>query len=182
MIATPRLSLEQLTLSHADLLFPGLSDPALYTFIPADPPSSLDEKREHFARILRGPRDNDEELWLNWAARVSATGEYIGYIETSTFPGDYAHLAYFIFAGAQRKGYAREACEHVIRHVERAHRIRLVVAEMDTRNVASWRLAESLGFARVGEKRDADFFKGETSHEYRYELNVTRLIQASRGT
>ncbi|MDX2219987.1 MAG: GNAT family N-acetyltransferase [Burkholderiales bacterium] len=171
-LVSPRLTLEPLTVAHADLLFPGLSDPALYTFIPADPPSSLEEKREHFARILRGPRDNDEELWLNWAVRVTATDEYVGYIETSTFPGDYSYLAYFIFAGAQRNGYAREACEHVIRHLEQAHRIRLVVAEMDTRNVASWRLVESLGFARVGEKRDADFFKGETSHEYRYELRL----------
>jgi len=172
MLTTPRLTLEPLRIDHADLLFPGLSDPALYTFIPRDPPASADALRDRYTRILRGPQDSPDERWLNWAARVTATGEYIGYIETSTLPGDYAYMAYFIFARAQRKGYAREACEHVIHHLAHEHRIRSVVAEMDTRNEASWRLVESMGFARIAEKRDADFFKGATSHEYRYELRL----------
>lgn len=172
MLTTPRLILEPLALFHSDLLFPGLSDSALYTFIPRDPPSSPDTLRERYSRILRGPKDNPYERWLNWAIRITATGEYIGYIETSTFPGDQAYLAYFTFSNAQRKGYAREACEHLIHHLAREHHIRSVVAEMDIRNEASWRLVESLGFQRVGEKRDADFFKGATSHEYRYELRL----------
>lgn len=169
--------LEPLTIAHAAQVFPGLSDPALYTFIPHDPPASPDTLRERYTRILRGPQDNPDERWLNWVARVTATGEHIGYIETSTFPGDHAYLAYFIFSVAQRKGYAREACEHVIGHLAREYLIRSVVAEMDTRNEASWRLVESLGFMRVGEKRDADFFKGVTSHEYRYELDIASLAQ-----
>ncbi|HYO94278.1 MAG TPA: GNAT family protein [Polyangiaceae bacterium] len=39
------------------------------------------------------------------------------------------------------------------------------------RNLASIKLAEKLGFSRMGLKRDADYFKGSTSHEYRYELS-----------
>lgn len=174
---TPRLTLEPLTLAHADLLFAGLSDPALYTFIPGDPPASVEAKREHYARILRGPRDNPHELWLNWAMRVSATGEYVGYVETSVVPGDHIYLAYFVFANAQRQGYAREACHAALRHLIAEHDIKTVVTEMDQRNEASWRLVESLGFVRTGEKRDADFFKGATSHEYRYELDATALAQ-----
>jgi [ribosomal protein S5]-alanine N-acetyltransferase len=174
---TPRLRLEPLTIAHADQLFAGLSDPALYTFVPGNPPASLEALRERYARIMRGPQDNPGELWLNWAARDATTGEYIGYIETSTLPDDHAYLAYFIFPGAQRKGYAREACEAVIRHLVREHRIESVVAEMDTRNDASRSLVESLGFRRVSEKRDADFFKGTSSHEYRYELDATGLRQ-----
>ncbi len=173
MLNTLRLKLELLTLAHSDQLFPGLSDPALYSFIPTDPPASIEALRDRYARILRGPQDNANERWINWVVRITATGEYIGYIETSTFPGDYAYLAYFIFSNAQRKGYAREACDHVIRHLARAHRIQSVVAEMDTRNEASWRLLASMGFKRVSERRDADFFKGATSHEYRYELNLS---------
>ncbi len=41
---------------------------------------------------------------------------------------------------------------------------------MDIRNVASMRLVESLGFIPVGITLSADFFKGESSDEYRYEL------------
>lgn len=171
-ITTPRLTLESLTAAHADELFIGLSDSSIYEFIPRDPPASAEALRERYAQILRGPHDNADERWLNWAARFTETGEYIGYIETSSLPGDHAYLAYFIFSSAQRKGYASEACEHVIRHLAREHRIQSVVAEMDTRNIASWRLVESLGFTRVKETRDADFFKGATSHEYRYELRL----------
>jgi len=177
VIETPRLTLEPLTSAHADLLFAGLSDPTLYTFVPSNPPASPEKLRERYARVLRGPQDSPNERWLNWAARITTTGEYIGYIETSTFPGDYAYLAYFIFSSAQRKGYAREACKHVISHLTREHHVRSVVAEIDTRNEASWRLMESLGFVRVGEKRDADFFKGQTSNEYRYELDIAALAQ-----
>lgn len=177
VLTTSLLTLEPLTVTHADLLFPGLSDPALYTFIPRDPPASPEALRERYARIRRGPKDSPNEHWLNWAVRITATGEYIGYIETSTLPGDHAYLAYFIFPNAQRKGYAREACDHVIRHLVQAHCIQSVVAEMDTRNEASWRLLESLGFKRISEKRDADFFKGATSHEYCYRLDVTALAQ-----
>lgn len=172
MIATPRLTLEPLAPTHADELFAGLSDPALYTFVPGHPPTSLEALRERYTRILRGPQDNPGELWLNWAARETATGAYIGYIETSTLPDDHAYLAYFMFSPAQRQGYAREACDAVIRHLVREYRIECVVAEMDTHNEASRRLVESLGFMRTGEKRDADFFKGTRSHEYRYELRL----------
>jgi [ribosomal protein S5]-alanine N-acetyltransferase len=173
MLRTARLTLEPLTVDHADLLYEGLRDPALYTFIPADPPASLEEKRAHFARIMRGPRDNPNELWRNWAVKITASGHYAGMIETSVFPGDYAYLAYFIFSDAQRNAYAKEACQTVLPHVAREYGVKTIVAEMDTRNTASWRLMESLGFTRVSEKRDADFFKGATSHEYRYHLDLS---------
>ena len=177
LLVTSRLTLEPLTAAHADVLYDGLRDPALYEFIPGDPPATLQEKRDHFARILRGPRDNPVELWRNWAVKVTATGGYIGLIETSLFPGDHAHLAYFIFTGAQRTGYAKEACVAVLRHIAATYAIKQVVAEMDTRNTASWRLVESLGFTRTGEKKDADFFKGATSHEYHYRLDPTALAE-----
>ena len=177
LLATARLTLEPLTVAHADLLYAGLCDPALYVYIPGDPPATLQEKREHFARILRGPRDNPVELWRNWAVKVAATGDYIGLIETSVFPGDHAHLAYFIFSNAQRTGFAKEACAAVLKHIAGAYSIKQVVTEMDTRNTASWRLAESLGFSRTGEKRDADFFKGSASHEYHYRLDLSALAE-----
>jgi [ribosomal protein S5]-alanine N-acetyltransferase len=177
MLRTARLILEPLTVDHADLLFDGLSDPALYEFIPPEPPRSLEEKRAHFARILRGPRDDPDELWRNWAVKITATGRYAGMIETSLFPGDRAHLAYFIFASVQRQGFAKEACEAVLEHLAAAYSVKTVVAEMDTRNAASWRLVEALGFTRVMEKRDADFFKGAASHEYHYRLDLTALAE-----
>jgi ribosomal-protein-alanine N-acetyltransferase len=169
-LTTPRLLLEPLTPAHAEALFAGLSDPALYTFIPQEPPVSLDALRERFLRIQRGPQDDSTTRWLNWAVRETETREYSGVIETTVTPGDSAYLAYFIFTPAQRRGLAREACGAVMRHLAAAHGVQRFVAVMDTRNTASWKLMESLGLSRIAEVRDADSFKGSRSHEYRYAL------------
>jgi [ribosomal protein S5]-alanine N-acetyltransferase len=169
LLDTERLILEPLEVAHAEKLYAGLSDATLYKFIPNDP-LSLAELIEKYHRILRGPRDNNIELWRNWAVRLQDSGDYIGMIETSIFPSDYAYLAYFMFASHHRQGYAHEACEAALKHVRETYGIKRVVAEMDVRNTASWRLVESLGFIRTGIKLNADFFKGESSDEYLYEL------------
>jgi [ribosomal protein S5]-alanine N-acetyltransferase len=176
LLETERLILEPLQVAHAEKLYAGLSDATLYKFIPNDP-LSLAELEEKYHRILRGPRDNNIELWRNWAVRLGNAGDvgsggndYTGMIETSIFPSDYAYLAYFMFASHHRQGYANEACAAVLKHVRESYAIKRVVAEMDVRNTASWRLVESLGFIRAGNKLNADFFKGESSDEYLYEL------------
>ena len=168
-LQTDRLILEPLEVAHAEKLYAGLSDSTLYRFVPADP-LSLQALTERYQRILRGPRDNKIELWRNWAVRLQDSGDYIGMIETSIFPNDYAYLAYFMFASHLRQGYAHEACAAVLKHVRETYTIKRVVAEMDVRNIASWRLVASLGFVRTGSKLNADFFKGESSDEYFYEL------------
>jgi [ribosomal protein S5]-alanine N-acetyltransferase len=166
---TERLILEPQEVAHAEKLYAGLADYTLYLFVPADP-LSLTELTERYQRILRGPRDNNIELWRNWAVRLQDSDDYIGMIETSIFPSDYAYLAYFMFAPHHRQGYAHEACAAVFKHARETYNIKRVVAEMDMRNTASWRLVESLGFIRTSSKLNADFFKGESSDEYLYEL------------
>ena len=69
-----------------------------------------------------------------------------------------------------KQGYAREGCQRILDLLFEDYQIHLIVAEIDTRNVASIALIESLGFQRVATKLNADFLKGSTSHEYRYEL------------
>ena len=43
--------------------------------------------------------------------------------------------------------------------------------EIDTRNLGSIRLFESLGLERVSTHHNADFFKGATSDEYKYSIS-----------
>ncbi len=50
--------------------------------------------------------------------------------------------------------------------------MRLVRAEMDSRNLPSRKLVESLNFRQVAFKKKADFFKGADSDEYVYELSI----------
>ena len=79
-----------------------------------------------------------------------------------------------IFPSQQGKGYAREGVRRVIEHLARDHDVRLVVAEIDTRNRASIGVVEALGFVRVAERPAADYFKGAVSDEYRYEYQPGR--------
>lgn len=170
LLTTDRLTLEPLTVAHAAKLHQGFADPSLYTWIPDDP-WTLETLTARYERIMAGPRDRADELWRNWAVRLSdAPTTYVGMVETSVFPGDHAYLAYFIFAQWQRLGYAHEACAAALAHVRIAYAIPRVVIEIDTRNVASWKLAESLGAKRMATKANADFFKGGSSDEYHYEI------------
>ena len=84
-----------------------------------------------------------------------------------------ALLAYMIFPAFWRQGYAREGCARVLTHLFEDYRVSRVAAEIDTRNSSSIRLVEALGFARVATTPDADFFKGASSDEYRYELSAS---------
>lgn len=166
---TARLILEPLRAAHADALFAGLSDPALYRFIPQEPPASAAALRAVFARRERGTSPDGSERWLNWAARLQS-GSYVGLFEATVRQDWTADIAYFVFAAHARQGFAKEACRAVVEHLLTEFGARKVGASMDARNAASIALAESLGLTRAGMTRNADQFKGAPSHEYRYEL------------
>jgi RimJ/RimL family protein N-acetyltransferase len=99
---------------------------------------------------------------------------YVGTLEATIYPDRSAYLAYTVFVPFWRRGYAREGCARLLRHLLEDYRVRVVVAEMDTRNAASISLAEALGFERVGATPGADHFKGSVSDEYHYELDFDR--------
>ena len=156
---TPGGRLEPLVEEHAALLFDALSDPRLYAHIGISPPESRAILRERF-RIYSGRRSPDgNEIWLNWAARRTQ-GEYVGWFQATIFADASADIAYLVFVPYWRRGYAKECVRRVLEHLRDDYRLARVRATIDTDNVASIRLAESLGFTRIGWK-DA---------EYRFEL------------
>lgn len=167
---TPRLTLEVLRPDHAERLYDGARDPRLYTFLPADPPRSVAALRDRLEPWAAQRSPDGTEIWLNWAARDRELCRYVGTFQATVRRGRRAVLAYLVFPACWRRGYAREGCEAVLAHLRGAHQIETVRAEIDTENTASIRLIESLGFRRVGTRRDADFFKGRSSHEHDYEL------------
>jgi ribosomal-protein-alanine N-acetyltransferase len=161
-VQTDRLTLEPLVPAHARELFADLKDPALYRFIPRQPPSSSDAVEERFTRLATRRSPDGTEAWLNWVARLRDTGEAVGMFE-ATVRASESLLAYSLFSRHQRRGYAREACARVIETLRVEHRARVVVAEIDARNAASIRLVEALGFTRTA----------ATDEEVRYELRCS---------
>ncbi|HEY7415397.1 MAG TPA: GNAT family N-acetyltransferase [Ktedonobacteraceae bacterium] len=170
VLETSRLWLEPLHPSHASVLYEFLQSPAIYTFIPEDPPISLEALTTRYQRLSSRRSPDGQEIWLNWAMRQRREGAYVGLLQATVYSDANAYFAYTLFPLFWKQGYAREGCKRVMDLLLKDYQVHLIMAEIDTRNVASIKLIESLGFQRVATKLNADFFKGSTSHEYRYEL------------
>jgi [ribosomal protein S5]-alanine N-acetyltransferase len=181
-LETERLLLEPLLPEHAPLLLEGLADEHLYQFIPTDAPESAEALETRFRKLSSRRSPDGSEVWLNFAMRLreGTTPEYgavpqatyVGTLEATVYPDRPAYIAYTVFVPFWHQGYAREGCARMLRNLLEDYRVRVVVAEMDTRNAASVSLVESLGFERVGTTLGADHFKGSVSDEHRYELHV----------
>ncbi|HET8846346.1 MAG TPA: GNAT family N-acetyltransferase [Ktedonobacteraceae bacterium] len=169
VLETPRLVLEPLQIAHAPVLYAALQSEAIYKYIPEDPPASVETLVARYQQLSRRMSPDGQELWLNWAMRLHEEDSYTGILQTTIFSDETAYLAYILFPVFWGQGYAREGCERVLDLLYQGYRVHKVSAEIDTRNTASLKLIESLGFQRVTTIFNADFFKGSASHEYRYE-------------
>lgn len=166
----PGLVLEPLTAAHAGELFACLQDVTLYTYIPQDPPPSLEALRARYGRLESRRSPEGDELWLNWVVRRG--GEAIGTVQATCRPDGIAYIAYEIFVPFQGQGWAAKAVAAMIDHVQACADIGTAKALVDTRNIASIRLLERLGFSRVRLIENADHFKGARSDEYEYALDL----------
>jgi ribosomal-protein-alanine N-acetyltransferase len=171
-IATRRLILEPLRLDHAELCMECLADVNLYTYVPQMPPASVDELKGRFREVLSGSGSPDE-IWLNWFGRKPSAGPYVCSVQATVRKSfRMSYIAYQTFAPFRGQGFAKEACGAVIGYLSTVFGTKLIRAEIDSRNVASRKLLESLQFLQVGFKEKADRFKGTESDECVYELSV----------
>ena len=173
IIRTDRLILTPLKVAHASAMFEGLLDPGSYAFLPDVPLTDVAALAARYERLERGRSPDGREIWLNWVIGFVDVPELGGYVQFTVQPyARRALVAYFVFAAHRQQGIAREAVAaalaEVIAHFPLAH----VDAEIDTRNVASIRLIERLGFVRQRLVRNADQFKGAASDEVHYSLAV----------
>jgi [ribosomal protein S5]-alanine N-acetyltransferase len=169
-----RFRLEPLAEHHAAAMFEGLSDPAAYRYIPQEPPSTVEELAARYQWLERHRSPDGNEAWLNWPL-IDANRKAHGYVQaTVDLISKEAAIAYFIFTSSQRQGYAKEALCALLPALRDAYDISRFNAEIDTRNLASIRLVESLGFELVRHVKHADEFKGSVSDEVHYSLQTSR--------
>lgn len=169
VLETSRLVLEPLQIAHAPVLYAALQSKAIYKYIPEDPPDSVETLVARYQQLSHRVSPDERELWLNWAMRLREEDSYAGILQATIFSDATAYLAYILFPAFWGRGYATEGCGRVLDLLYQDYGVHKVSAEIDTRNTASLKLIESLGFQRVTTTFNADFFKGSTSHEYRYE-------------
>ena len=88
-LTSPRLTLEPLREAHAAEMFAVLSDPAIYEY-ENEPPASVEALAARYRRQQLGRSPDGREQWLNWVARLSASGEAIGYVQATIYPDGHA--------------------------------------------------------------------------------------------
>jgi RimJ/RimL family protein N-acetyltransferase len=163
---TARLRIESLRPRHAQALFDVLADPRIYAYIPDHAHDSVDSLAEHYARLERGPRPGSIERWLNWALARRDTQAYIGTLQATVMPDTRAYIGYVLATSAWGQGFATEACGWLLAELERGYRTPEILATVDSRNEASIRLLERLGFVRIA-VQPAEL-RGEATTDYRY--------------
>ncbi|WP_323120087.1 GNAT family N-acetyltransferase [Burkholderia alba] len=169
IIRTDRFALHPLSVDHAAGMIDGLRDPRSYDFIPDLPPDSVEALAARYACLANQRSPDGTEIWLNWAIGAAHGPSLFGYVQCTVRPADASALiAYLVFPAHWRQGIAAESVSAAIAHVLARYPVARIEAVIDTRNVASIALVESLGFVRTGFVRSADEFKGAISDEYDY--------------
>jgi RimJ/RimL family protein N-acetyltransferase len=155
-IVTERLQLCPLRVADADEMVDVLADPALHEFTGGQP-ATLDELRDRYASWVRGS-GSDSELWLNWIVRRVADSVPVGAMQATIENADTApeaFVAWTIGAGWQRRGYASEATQGLVRWLI-TKEIGSVAAHIHPDHVASAKVAASAGLRRTTEVVDGE--------------------------
>jgi len=171
MIKTSRLELEPVTAAHGPKMFAGLQDERGYLYFDENPPETLEKLTTRYQKLQTGLSPDGQENWLNWMLRVTETDAYIGYVQATITPAKALMvIAYHIFPAFWGQGFGKEAVRGMIDHCTTNFALTEIQAYTDTRNIASQKLLESLGFTWSKTIREAGFFKGCNSDEYLYIL------------
>lgn len=174
IIETERLSLEPLHSKHAIALFSFLQEESIYQYIPQNPPASPKVLEQRYQKLATRLSSGKSEAWLNWAVYHKQLQIYIGQLEATVLPNRSSQIAYLFSPLFWRQGYAHEACQHLIFDLCQNYNLIEITAEVDTRNLASIRLLQKLGFVIVKTIENADFFGGNVSSEYIFRLDFKR--------
>jgi RimJ/RimL family protein N-acetyltransferase len=162
---TARLRLRPFDDADADDLFALHSNAYVLRYWDA-PPWSERVRAERFVTACRQMAQAGTGVRL--AVDRVCDGAFIGWCSLSRWNPDYrsASLGYCFAEAAWGRGYATEAARVLLRWAFDTLDLNRVQAETDTRNVASARVLEKLGFVREGTLREDCVVNGEVSDSW----------------
>jgi RimJ/RimL family protein N-acetyltransferase len=118
--------------------------------VPDDWPGLLDTQQVFLEHLRADPA---LARWSMRAIVLRAESRMLGQIGCHGAPTpDGVELAFSVFPGNRRRGYAREACSAFMGWARLEHAVERFVVSIDPANTASLALARSLGFRQVGEQ------------------------------
>jgi len=152
-VAASRCTLEPLVAAHAHEMFQVLSDPAIYEFENAPPPSE-EWLRLRYGRLeSRGPADGTQR-WLNWVVRL-ADGRLAGYVQATVLADGTSYVAYELGSRFWRQGIGSSAVRAVLEELRCHYQVHRYVAVLKARNFRSQALLEKLGFSAAAAQEEA---------------------------
>ncbi len=168
-LRTARLCLRPVTGADADALFALHSDAHVLRYWDA-PPWAGPERARRFIEACR--RIEEEGSGARLAIERAADTVFIGWCGLARWNPDHrsASLVYCLSQAAWGQGYATEAARALLRWAFETLDLNRVQAETDTRNAASARVLEKLGFRREGTLREDCVVNGEVSDSWVYGL------------
>lgn len=122
-----------------------LSDPAIYEFENAPPPS-LEWLRERYAKLESRRSADGSQQWLNWVIRLP-TSELIGYVQATVHSDGRAGIAYELSSAYWGRGLARQAVQAMITELVEHYDVQRLTAVLKRENARSIKLLQRLGFS-----------------------------------
>ena len=176
---TARLQLRPVTSADADALFALHSSAYVLRYWDA-PPWSERARADRFIAACRQMAEDGSGARL--AMDRVFDGAFIGWCSLTRWNPDYrsASMGYCLDDAAWGHGYATEAARAVLQWAFGTLDLNRVQAETDTRNAASARVLEKLGFVREGTLREDCVVNGEVSDSWVYGL-IRRQWRPSPG-
>ena len=180
VLTTARLRLRPFTAADADALFALHSRAEVLRYWDA-PPWSDPTRAQRFLASCR--QLEEEGTGARLAMDRLADGAFIGWCGLVSWNPDYrsASLGYCLDDAAWGQGYATEAASALLQWGFDTLDLNRVQAETDTRNLASARVLEKLGFVREGTLREDCVVNGDVSDSWVYGLLEREWRAGSAG-
>ena len=168
-LPTARLLLRPFSESDADALFALQSDAHVLRYWDS-PPWKERARAQQFIATCR--QMEQEGSGARLVIERAADAAFVGWCCLVRWNPEYrsASLGYCFDDAAWGHGYATEAARALLRWAFDTLDLNRVQAEADTRNVASARVLEKLGFVREGTLREDCVVNGEVSDSWVYGL------------
>jgi ribosomal-protein-alanine N-acetyltransferase len=168
-LRSARLTLRPFTPDDTDAIFAVLGNPRVMRYWDS-PPWKERAQAERF--IANSAREQQEGTGARFAVERAADGVLIGQCSFFRWNPSFrsAGIGYCLDDAAWGQGFGTEAVGAVLRWAFDTLDLNRVQAELDTRNPASARLLEKLGFVREGTLREDCIVDGEVSDSWVYGL------------
>lgn len=181
-LETPRLVIRRFTLEDAEALARYRSIPEVARFQSWEAPFSVARAVAFVDWLLTHEPDEPGEWYQLAIAPREDPGRIVGdcaFQPRATEPR-IVDVGFTLDPAAQGRGYATEAVGELIRYLFEARGKHKVCADCDTRNEASWRLLERLGFRREAVLRESYADGADWADEYLYGLLDREWTEAPR--